>query len=45
MHLFIGIIIVGIIIGLVAALPEPDETDSSIDDFRTFRDSVNKGGK
>lgn len=46
METFIVILaVLGIVITLIAALPEPDEVDETINDFSTFRDILNKKGE
>ena len=46
METFIVILaVLGIVITLIAALPEPDEVDETIADFATFRDILNKKGE
>lgn len=46
METFITILaIFGFVIILISALPEPDETDESIDDFNNFCDTINKKGE
>jgi hypothetical protein len=45
METFIVILaLLGVMIILIAALPEPDETEQNIDTFNQFRDTINKKG-